>query len=89
MADVGKVMLLGLRKLQIEEDLKEAKVIVEAFKLVKYHLDEFDESMLYDLEKIIRKYDVKVEGLTKDLNDAETEWLEASEEYKKEKGAEA
>ena len=31
MADAGKVMLLGLRKLQIEEDLKEAKVIVEAF----------------------------------------------------------
>ena len=89
MADVGKVMLLGLRKLQIEEDLKEAKVIVEAFKLVEYHLDEFDESLLHDLEKIIRKYDVKVGELTKGLNEAETEWLEASEEYKREKGAEA
>lgn len=89
MTDVGKVMLLGLRKLQIEEDLKEAKVIVEAFKLVEYHLDEFDESLLHGLEKIIRKYDAKVGELTKDLNEAETEWLEASEEYKKENGAEA
>ena len=89
MADAGKVMLLGLRKLQIEEDLKEAKVIVEAFKLVEYHLDEFDESLLHDLEKIIRKYDVKVGELTRGLNEAETEWLEASEEYKREKGAEA
>lgn len=89
MADAGKVMFLGFRKMQIEEDLKEAKVIVEAFKLVEYHLDEFDESLVHDLEKLIRKYDVKVEELTKGLNDAETEWLEASEEYKKEKGAEA
>lgn len=89
MADAGKVMFLGFRKMQIEEDLKEAKVIVEAFKLVEYHLDEFDESLVHGLEKLIRKYDVKVEELTKNLNDAETEWLEASEEYKKEKGAEA
>ena len=89
MADIGKVMFLGLRKMQIEKSLEEAKVIVEAFKLVEYHLDEFDESLLHDLEKIIRKYDVKVGELTKGLNEAETEWLEASEEYKREKGAEA
>lgn len=89
MADAGKVMFLGFRKMQIEEELKEAKVIVEAFKLVEYHLDEFDESLVHDLEKLIRKYDVKVGELTRSLNDAETEWLEASEEYKKEKGAEA
>ena len=89
MADAGKVMFLGFRKMQIEEDLKEAKVIVEAFKLVKYHLDEFDESLIHDLEKLIRKYDVKVGELTRSLNEAETEWFEASEEYKREKGAEA
>ena len=31
MADIGKVMFLGLRKAQIEKNLKETKVIVEAF----------------------------------------------------------
>lgn len=89
MADAGKVMLLGLRKLQIEEDLKEAKVIVEAFKVVENHWDEFDESMAHDFEETARKYDTEVEELTKSLKKAEAEWLEASEEYKKEKGAEA
>lgn len=89
MADAGKVMCLGLRKMQVEERLKEAKVIVEAFKVVENHLDEFDESLSHDFEEITRKYDVKVEELAKSLEEAETEWLEASEEYKREKGAEA
>lgn len=89
MADAGKVMFLGLRKMQIEKSLKEAKVIVEAFKVVENHWDEFDESMAYDFEETARKYDAKVEELTKSLKEAEAEWLEASEEYKKEKGAKA
>lgn len=89
MADAGKVMVLGLRKMQIEKSLKEAKVIVEAFKVVENHWDEFDESMTYDFEKTARKYDIEVEELTKSLKEAEAEWLEASEEYRKEKGAEA
>ena len=89
MADAGKVMFLGLRKMQIEKSLEEAKVIIEAFKVVENHWDEFDESMAHDFEETARKYDVKVEELTKSLKEAEAEWLEASEEYKKEKGAEA
>lgn len=89
MADAGKVMFLGLRKMQIEKSLKEVKVIVEAFKVVENHWDEFDESMAHDFEETARKYDAEVEELTKSLKEAEAEWLEASEEYKKEKGAEA
>lgn len=89
MADAGKVMCLGLRKMQIEENLKEAKVIVEAFKVVENHWDEFDESLSHDFEEMARKYDIEVEELTKSLKEAEAEWLEASEEYKKEKGVEA
>lgn len=89
MADAGKVMFLGLRKMQIEEDLKEAKVIVEAFKAVENHRDELDEDLLRDFEETARKYDVKVEELTKSLEETEAEWLEASEEYKREKGVEA
>lgn len=89
MADVGKVMFLGLRKMQIEKSLKEAKVIVEAFKVVENHWDEFDESLSYDFEETARKYDIEIEKLTKSLKEAEAEWLEASEEYKREKGAEA
>lgn len=89
MADAGKVMCLGLRKMQIEKSLKEAKVIVEAFKVVEDHWDEFDESLSYDFEETARKYDIEVEELTKSLEEAEAEWIEASEEYKREKGAEA
>ena len=89
MTDIGKVMFLGLRKAQIEKSLKETKVIVEAFKVVENHWDEFDESMSHDFEGIARKYDTEVEKLTKSLEEAEAELLEASEEYKKEKGAEA
>ena len=89
MADAGKVMFLGLRKMQIEKSLEEAKVIVEAFKVVENHWDEFDESMAHDFEETARKYGTEVEELTKSLKKAEAEWLEASEEYKKEKGAEA
>lgn len=89
MADAGKVMFLGLRKIQIEESLKEAKVIVEAFKVVENHWDEFDEDLSWDFEKTARKYDEEVEKLTKSLKEAEAEWIEASEEYKREKGVEA
>lgn len=89
MADAGKVMFLGLRKMQIEKSLKEAKVIVEAFKVVENHWNEFDESLSHDFEETARKYDIEVEELTKSLKEAEAEWLEASEEYKREKGAEA
>ena len=89
MADIGKVMFLGLRKAQIEERLKEARVIVQAFKVVENHWDEFDESLSYDFEETARKYDIEVKELTKSLKEAEAELLEASEEYKKEKGAEA
>ena len=89
MADAGKVMFLGLRKIQIEESLKEVKVIVEAFKVVENHWDEFDEGLSWDFEKTARKYDIEVEKLTKSLEEAEAEWIEASEEYKREKGAEA
>lgn len=88
MASAEKVMCLGLRKMQIEESLKEAKVIVEAFKVVENHWDEFDESLSHDFEETARKYDIEVEELTKSLKEAEAEWLEASEEYKREKGAE-
>ena len=89
MADIGKVMFLGLRKAQIEEKLKESRVIVQAFKVVENHWDEFDESLSYDFEKTARKYDIEVKELTKSLKEAETELLEASEEYKREKGVEA
>lgn len=89
MADAGKVMFLGLRKMQIEESLKEARVIVEAFKVVESHWGEFDESLSHDFEEIARKYDIEVEKLAKSLKEAEAEWLEASEEYNREKGAEA
>ena len=89
MADIGKVMFLGLRKAQIEKNLKETKVIVEAFKVVENHWDEFDESLSHDFEEASRKYDTEVEKLTKSLKEAEAELLEASEEYKREKGAEA
>lgn len=89
MADIGKVMFLGLRKAQIEERLKEARVIVQAFKVVENHWDEFDESLSYDFEETARKYDIEVEELTKSLKEAEAELLEASEEYKREKGVEA
>ena len=89
MADIGKVMFLGLRKAQIEERLKEARVIVQAFKVVENHWDEFDESLSYDFEETARKYDIEVKELTKSLKEAEAELLEASEEYKREKGVEA
>ena len=89
MADIGKVMFLGLRKMQIEEDLKKAKIIVEAFKVVENHWDEFDESLSYDFEETTKEYAAKVEELTKSLKEAEVELLEASEEYKREKGVEA
>lgn len=89
MADIGKVMFLGLRKAQIEERLKEARVIVQAFKVVENHWDEFDESLSYDFEETARKYVIEVEELTKSLKEAEAELLEASEEYKREKGVEA
>lgn len=89
MASAEKVMCLGLRKMQIEESLKEVKVIVEAFKVVENHWDEFDESLSHDFEETARKYDIEVEKLTKSLKEAEAEWLEASEEYKREKGVEA
>ena len=83
MADIGKVMFLGLRKAQIEKNLKETKVVVEAFKVVENHWDEFDESLSHDFEETSRKYDTEVEKLTKSLKEAEAELLEASEEYKK------
>lgn len=89
MTDAGKVMLLGFRKMQIEEDLKKAKIIVEAFKVAEKHQDEFDESLLHVLEETAKEYEAKVEELIKSLNEAEAEWLEASEEYKRERGAEA
>ena len=89
MADIGKVMFLGLRKMQIEKSLEEAKVIVEAFKVVENHWDEFDEDMAHDFEETARKYDIEVKELTKSLKEAEVELLEASEEYKREKGVEA
>ena len=89
MTDIGKVMFLGLRKAQIKERLKEAKVLVEAFKVVENHWDEFDESLSYDFEETARKYDIEVGELTKSLKEAEAELLEASEEYKREKGVKA
>ena len=89
MADAGKVMILGLRKIQIEERLKEAKVLIEAFKVVENHWDELDEGLSWDFEKIARKYDIEVEKLAKSLEEAEAEWIEAGEEYKREKGVEA
>ena len=89
MTDAGKVMLLGFRKMQIEEDLEKAKIIVEAFKVAEKHQDEFDERLLRVFEETAKEYDAKVEELIKSLNEAEAEWLEASEEYKRERGAEA
>ena len=89
MTDAGKVMLLGLRKMQIEEDLEKAKIIVEAFKVAEKLQDEFNESLLHVLEETAKEYEAKVEELIKSLDEAEAEWLEASEEYKKERGAEA
>lgn len=89
MADIGKVMLLGFRKMQIEEDLKKAKIIVEAFKVAEKHQDEFDERLLRVFEETTKEYAAKVEELTKSLKEAEAELLEASEEYKREKGVEA
>ena len=89
MTDAGKVMFLGFRKMQIEEDLKKAKIIVEAFKVAEKHQDEFDERLLQIFEETVKEYDAKVEELIKSLDEAEAEWLEASEEYKRERGAEA
>lgn len=80
MADVAKVMCLGLRKTQIEENLKEAKIIAEAFKVAERHRDEFDESLSQDFEETARKYDIQIKELTKSLKEAEAEWLEATEE---------
>lgn len=37
----------------------------------------------------LRKYDIEVEEPTESLKEAEAELLEASEEYKREKGVEA
>lgn len=77
MTDAGKVMLLGFRKMQIEEDLEKAKIIVEAFKVAEKHQNELNESLLHVLEETAKEYEAKVEELTNSLNEAEAEWLEA------------
>lgn len=59
----------AMRKQSIERDLKEAKVIVEALKVVENHWDEFNESLKGDFEKVARNYDVKIEELEKSLKE--------------------
>ena len=59
----------AMRRQAIEEDLKEAKVIVEALKVVEDHCDEFNESLKEDFEKVARKYDIRVEELEESLKE--------------------
>lgn len=58
-----------MRRQAIEKDLKEAKVIVEALKVVEDHWDEFNESLKEDFEKVARKYDIRVEELEESLKE--------------------
>ena len=59
----------AMRRQAIEKDLKEAKVIVEALKVVEDHWDEFNESLKEDFEKVARKYDIRVEELEESLKE--------------------
>lgn len=83
MASAGKVMVLGFRKIEIEKNLKEAEVIKEAFDMLQDRLDEFEKSDV--AKEVYEKYSELVVELKENLIEAEAEWIEAGEEYKREK----
>lgn len=89
MASAEKVMFLGFRKLSIEKELEEATMVHKAFDLINnnwdYLKDQMDYDFIEDFSEVAIKYDLKKEQLEGSLSKATQEWLEASEEYNKEK----
>lgn len=80
MADAGKVMFLGLRKMAIEKELEKAEEVVEILEL---------STPLWTVDKIPKYLEVldewqkKVAELKESVAEAEQEWIAAGEEYKR------